>query len=192
MQPWLGPKWKEDSLYSQAEWLRSMSADKGVHVWVMTSWTKVISDSSFEFHLGHLGGIIIWGMLFWAMSVIPKPRRLLNGVFVCCISMPFEASWRTFVVQRPTIVGERAWTHRRAGDAAGFGRLHVRIGLYPGKGAHAAPGLFVMMVEGDSCCYIHFFLYSPHLAVLVAPWAERFGPAAVCVWDRLWRRRSSS
>ncbi|CAM9677355.1 unnamed protein product, partial [Ectocarpus sp. 13 AM-2016] len=28
MQPWLGPKWREDSLYSQAEWLRSMSVDK--------------------------------------------------------------------------------------------------------------------------------------------------------------------
>lgn len=41
MQPWLGPKWREDSLYSQAEWLRNMSVDKGVHVWVMTSWTKV-------------------------------------------------------------------------------------------------------------------------------------------------------
>ncbi|CAM9751600.1 unnamed protein product [Ectocarpus sp. 6 AP-2014] len=43
MQPWLGPKWREDSLYSQAEWLRSMSVDKGVHVWVMTSWTKIWS-----------------------------------------------------------------------------------------------------------------------------------------------------
>lgn len=41
MQPWLGPGWREDSLYSQADWLRTMSVDKGVHIWVMTSWTKV-------------------------------------------------------------------------------------------------------------------------------------------------------
>eukprot|EP00904_Undaria_pinnatifida_P008472 jgi/Undpi1/4755/HiC_scaffold_18.g08108.m1 len=43
MQPWLGPGWREDSLYSQADWLRSMSIEKGVHVWVMTSWTKIWS-----------------------------------------------------------------------------------------------------------------------------------------------------
>lgn len=41
MQPWVGPDWRGDSLYSQGEWLRSMSVDKGVHVWIMTSWTKV-------------------------------------------------------------------------------------------------------------------------------------------------------
>lgn len=43
MQPWLGPDWRQDSLYSQAEWIKTMSQDKGIHVWVMTSWTKIWS-----------------------------------------------------------------------------------------------------------------------------------------------------
>lgn len=57
MQPWLGPGWREDSLYSQSEWIRHMSEEKGVHIWVMTSWTKVkkyirFSSSGFRYRLG--------------------------------------------------------------------------------------------------------------------------------------------
>lgn len=45
MQPWLGRKWREDSLYSQGEWITTMSEEKKVNVWVMTSWTKVINEN---------------------------------------------------------------------------------------------------------------------------------------------------
>ena len=43
MQMWLGPHWREDSLTSQADWLRMMHEDKGVDVWIMHSWTKIWS-----------------------------------------------------------------------------------------------------------------------------------------------------
>ena len=40
MQLWVGPHWREDSLIHQREWVDHM-ASKGIHVWVMTSWTKI-------------------------------------------------------------------------------------------------------------------------------------------------------
>lgn len=43
MQPWLGPAWREDSLIREREWARKLSEERGVHVWVMTSWTKIWS-----------------------------------------------------------------------------------------------------------------------------------------------------
>eukprot|EP01084_Bolivina_argentea_P110771 197725_1 len=43
MQPWLGPHWRQDSLISQREWARRMSLESNIHVWVMTSWTKIWS-----------------------------------------------------------------------------------------------------------------------------------------------------
>lgn len=41
MQPWVGEKWREDSLVSQGEWRRKMSVEEGVDVFVIHSWTKV-------------------------------------------------------------------------------------------------------------------------------------------------------
>eukprot|EP00611_Tribonema_gayanum_P006573 TRINITY_DN15846_c0_g1_i1.p1 TRINITY_DN15846_c0_g1~~TRINITY_DN15846_c0_g1_i1.p1 ORF type:complete len:405 (-),score=121.84 TRINITY_DN15846_c0_g1_i1:77-1180(-) len=43
MQPWLGPRWREDSLIRERSWARALSEDAGIHVWVMTSWTKIWS-----------------------------------------------------------------------------------------------------------------------------------------------------
>lgn len=42
MQLWHGEGWREDSLVSQQDWIRSMY-DKGVSVYIMHSWTKIWS-----------------------------------------------------------------------------------------------------------------------------------------------------
>lgn len=43
MQPWVGPQWRADSLIHQRAWCAALSAEKDVHVWIMTSWTKIWS-----------------------------------------------------------------------------------------------------------------------------------------------------
>jgi hypothetical protein len=43
MQPWLGPNWREDSLIGEREWAKQLSEEDGIHVWIMTSWTKIWS-----------------------------------------------------------------------------------------------------------------------------------------------------
>ncbi|CAM9237264.1 unnamed protein product [Phaeothamnion confervicola] len=44
MQPWLGPEWRSDSLLGERNWARNLSeGPAAVHVWVMTSWTKIWS-----------------------------------------------------------------------------------------------------------------------------------------------------
>ncbi|KAG3108051.1 hypothetical protein PI124_g11629 [Phytophthora idaei] len=43
MQPWVGPKWREDSLIHHREWVKQLSETRHINVWVMTSWTKIWS-----------------------------------------------------------------------------------------------------------------------------------------------------
>ncbi|CAI5743448.1 unnamed protein product [Peronospora destructor] len=43
MQPWVGPKWREDSLIHQRKWIKQLSETRHINVWVMTSWTKIWS-----------------------------------------------------------------------------------------------------------------------------------------------------
>ncbi|CAM9566862.1 unnamed protein product [Chrysoparadoxa australica] len=43
MQPWLGAHWRDDSLIQEREWARKLSEEKRIHVWIMTSWTKIWS-----------------------------------------------------------------------------------------------------------------------------------------------------
>jgi len=43
MQPWLGSHWREDSLIHQREWCKELVESRNIHVWVMTSWTKIWS-----------------------------------------------------------------------------------------------------------------------------------------------------
>jgi len=43
MQPWVGPHWRQDSLIGERAWAKTMSEVNKVHVWVMTSWTKIWS-----------------------------------------------------------------------------------------------------------------------------------------------------
>ncbi|CAM9677941.1 unnamed protein product, partial [Heterosigma akashiwo] len=43
MQPWLGPNWREDSLIGEREWAQTLSEQRDIHVWIMTSWTKIWS-----------------------------------------------------------------------------------------------------------------------------------------------------
>lgn len=42
MLPW-HPKWREQSLMCARDWCRKLSEEKGIHVWAMTSWTKIWS-----------------------------------------------------------------------------------------------------------------------------------------------------
>lgn len=43
MQPWVGPKWREDSLLTQQTWLKYMLEERDTHVFLMHSWTKIWS-----------------------------------------------------------------------------------------------------------------------------------------------------
>jgi len=43
MQPWHGPRWREDSLVGQREWVRMMLQEHDVRVYVIHSWTKIWS-----------------------------------------------------------------------------------------------------------------------------------------------------
>jgi histidinol-phosphate/aromatic aminotransferase/cobyric acid decarboxylase-like protein len=43
MQPWVGPHWRQDSLIHQRAWVQHMALTRHIHVWVMTSWTKIWS-----------------------------------------------------------------------------------------------------------------------------------------------------
>jgi histidinol-phosphate/aromatic aminotransferase/cobyric acid decarboxylase-like protein len=43
MQPWQGPHWRQDSLIAQRDWVKFMSEQAGIDVWIMTSWTKIWS-----------------------------------------------------------------------------------------------------------------------------------------------------
>mmetsp|Transcript_12632 Transcript_12632/g.16431 ORF Transcript_12632/g.16431 Transcript_12632/m.16431 type:complete len:392 (-) Transcript_12632:382-1557(-) len=43
MQPWVGPHWREDSLIAEREWSKNLSEQRNIHVWIMTSWTKIWS-----------------------------------------------------------------------------------------------------------------------------------------------------
>lgn len=43
MQPWVGPHWRKDSLLLQQQWLQDMLAQRGIHVFLMHSWTKIWS-----------------------------------------------------------------------------------------------------------------------------------------------------
>lgn len=43
MQPWVGPAWREDSLLQQQGWVTEMLEKRGVHVFIMHSWTKIWS-----------------------------------------------------------------------------------------------------------------------------------------------------
>eukprot|EP00288_Rhodomonas_lens_P012910 CAMPEP_0177706930 /NCGR_PEP_ID=MMETSP0484_2-20121128/9483_1 /TAXON_ID=354590 /ORGANISM="Rhodomonas lens, Strain RHODO" /LENGTH=377 /DNA_ID=CAMNT_0019218415 /DNA_START=43 /DNA_END=1176 /DNA_ORIENTATION=+ len=43
MHPWVGPHWREDSLASQRDWVRWLSEERKIHVFVMHSWTKIWS-----------------------------------------------------------------------------------------------------------------------------------------------------
>jgi histidinol-phosphate/aromatic aminotransferase/cobyric acid decarboxylase-like protein len=43
MQLWLGPEWRQDSLVSQADWIRSLYERRGIAVFVIHSWTKIWS-----------------------------------------------------------------------------------------------------------------------------------------------------
>ena len=41
MQPWFGPEWRSDSLIGERKWSKELSEKRGIHVWIMTSWTKI-------------------------------------------------------------------------------------------------------------------------------------------------------
>ncbi|TFJ82504.1 hypothetical protein NSK_006183 [Nannochloropsis salina CCMP1776] len=82
MQPWIGPHWRHDSLIHQREWVARISAEKGVHVWVMTSWTKIWSCTGIR-----LGSV-----------VAPNPEALLElkakqvPWSVNCVALAFLSS----------------------------------------------------------------------------------------------------
>eukprot|EP01068_Selenidium_serpulae_P009035 Selendium_serpulae@DN5134_c0_g1_i1.p1 len=41
MLMWHGPSWLKESFVSQQDWVEHMSNEKGVHIFVVTSWTKI-------------------------------------------------------------------------------------------------------------------------------------------------------
>merc|ERR1712096_537122 len=43
MQPWVGPHWRNDSLPTQRSWIRDMFLERGTHVFLVHSWTKIWS-----------------------------------------------------------------------------------------------------------------------------------------------------
>jgi len=43
MQLWVGPHWRQDSLIHQRDWVRALSVERNIHVWIITSWTKIWS-----------------------------------------------------------------------------------------------------------------------------------------------------
>lgn len=43
MQPWYGANWREDSLVSQAAWIRQLYEERDIRVYIIHSWTKIWS-----------------------------------------------------------------------------------------------------------------------------------------------------
>ena len=43
MQLWVGPHWREDSLLQEQQWMQDMVDKRGIHVFLMHSWTKIWS-----------------------------------------------------------------------------------------------------------------------------------------------------
>eukprot|EP00931_Biecheleriopsis_adriatica_P076944 TRINITY_DN50600_c0_g1_i1.p1 TRINITY_DN50600_c0_g1~~TRINITY_DN50600_c0_g1_i1.p1 ORF type:complete len:398 (+),score=77.19 TRINITY_DN50600_c0_g1_i1:35-1228(+) len=65
MQPWLGPHWRSDSLLLQQEWLKRMLEERGTHVFLMHSWTKIWSCT----------GIRLGSVVAPSMSSLQRIRR---------------------------------------------------------------------------------------------------------------------
>lgn len=49
MQPWFGPSWREDSLVSQSEWVRSLLVARNIRVFIIHSWTKFFSCTGLRY-----------------------------------------------------------------------------------------------------------------------------------------------
>ena len=83
MQPWLGPHWRSDSLIHAREWAAGLAASRGVHVWVMTSWTKIWSCTGVR-----LGSVV---------APTPEAARRIKRKQVSAILdsyRVFESGWR--------------------------------------------------------------------------------------------------
>ena len=96
MQPWVGPRWQEDSLVSQRAWVRNLFDTRNISVYVIHSWTKLWSCP----------GIRLGSILTPTEESATEMRRIqvpwsVNGPALAFLSAAIkdvdylESTWRT-------------------------------------------------------------------------------------------------